>query len=184
MKLLDVDLPKVDIILHEIFGSDPFGEFVIPALSDAKRFLKPDGILLPESIHLTFRPKQFKVPEPLIYKDINLQEALDIFTTQYPHLKTSNHAEDDFLFVTDEIKLSELIENQNFKAQVTSEKFINTKILEVAFVIKHNEDSILSYEIGSKEPPKHWNSFYLCRKTPDTAEIIFSLEGRCKLVCL
>ena len=136
MKLLDSDLPKVDIILHEIFGSDPFGEFVVPALSDAKRFLKPDGILLPESIYLTFRPKQFKAPEPLVYKDINLQEVLDIFTTQYPHLNTTTHAEDDFLFITGEIKLSELIDNQNFKAQVTSEKFINAKIFPLHSVEK------------------------------------------------
>jgi hypothetical protein len=43
------DLPeKADVIVHEIFSSELLGEFVLPALEDAKaRLLKPGGVMLP-----------------------------------------------------------------------------------------------------------------------------------------
>lgn len=183
-KLTASDLPPVDIILHEIFGSDPFGEFVIPSLTAAKKFLKPGGIFLPESIHLTFRPRTSKHIPPLVYKDIELSETLDLFKDQYPALSLEEVKDGANLFVTSEIKLSELIDTQNFNAVIVSDHFKGASILEVAFIIKHAEDSILSYEIGSKSPVKHWSPFLIERKNPKSPEVVFTLEDHSKLVCL
>ncbi|MBI5277459.1 MAG: tetratricopeptide repeat protein [Burkholderiales bacterium] len=43
------DLPeRADVLVHEIFSSELLGEFVLPALEDAKaRLLKPGGVMLP-----------------------------------------------------------------------------------------------------------------------------------------
>ncbi|MFZ3231429.1 MAG: class I SAM-dependent methyltransferase [Pseudobdellovibrio sp.] len=179
------ELPKVDIILHEIFGSDPFAENVILTLTDAKRFLKPDGILLPESIYLTFRTLKTKEVAPLIYNNIELTEALDLFSNHYPNITIDSDAnENNTLFITQEIRLSELIDNKNFAATITSDQLTKANLLEVAFIIKHNDDSILSYEIGSKKQPKHWSSFLLVRKSQGTPEVTFTLGNTNRLVCI
>lgn len=49
---LDIELPeRVDLIIHEILGNDPFYENMLPYLDDARaRFLKPGGRLLPNRI--------------------------------------------------------------------------------------------------------------------------------------
>jgi predicted RNA methylase len=52
--IVTADLPPVDIILHELFGSDPFSEEMLPTLADARRFLKPDGYFLPEKVQLIY----------------------------------------------------------------------------------------------------------------------------------
>ncbi len=42
-----------DVILHEIFGVDPFEENLLPAIADARRrFLKPGGQLLPHRLEV------------------------------------------------------------------------------------------------------------------------------------
>ncbi len=49
---LELDEP-VDVIIHEIFGSDPFVENLLPALGDAQeRFLRPGGQLLPHRLEV------------------------------------------------------------------------------------------------------------------------------------
>jgi hypothetical protein len=50
----EIELPeKVDLIIHEILGPDPFNEDLIPTIRDAKeRLLKKDGRLLPRKIQV------------------------------------------------------------------------------------------------------------------------------------
>ncbi len=50
----EIDLPeRADVLLSEIIGNDPFAEGFLLYLSDARRrFLKPDGILLPDRFAL------------------------------------------------------------------------------------------------------------------------------------
>lgn len=48
----DVELPeKADVLIHELLGTDPYVENMVPSVRDAKkRFLKPGAKLLPESV--------------------------------------------------------------------------------------------------------------------------------------
>jgi SAM-dependent methyltransferase len=49
-----LELPeKVDLIVHEIFGTDPLNEGLVPILDDARaRLLKPGGRLLPHRLEI------------------------------------------------------------------------------------------------------------------------------------
>jgi SAM-dependent methyltransferase len=52
----DLDLPEqVDIIVHEMFGPFLLDEFCIHSLNEAKRWLKPDGKIIPESFGFEFK---------------------------------------------------------------------------------------------------------------------------------
>jgi len=47
---VSVDEPA-DVIIHEVLGSDPFGENILPFIEDARnRLLAPDGILIPSAL--------------------------------------------------------------------------------------------------------------------------------------
>jgi precorrin-6B methylase 2 len=47
---VSVDEPA-DVIIHEVLGSDPFSENILPFIEDARdRMLKPDGILIPSAL--------------------------------------------------------------------------------------------------------------------------------------
>jgi precorrin-6B methylase 2 len=48
----DVSLDEpADVIIHEVLGSDPFGENILPFLEDARdRMLAPGGILIPSAL--------------------------------------------------------------------------------------------------------------------------------------
>jgi SAM-dependent methyltransferase len=49
---VSVDEPA-DVIIHEVLGSDPFGENVLPFIEDARdRMLAPDGILIPSVLEI------------------------------------------------------------------------------------------------------------------------------------
>lgn len=59
---LDLDEP-VDIVLHEIFGVDPFEENLVPALADAqRRWLRPGGELLPHRLEVFCLGLELAVP--------------------------------------------------------------------------------------------------------------------------
>ena len=52
----DLVLPEqVDVIVHEIFGPFLLDEMCVHALEDVKKWLKPDGILLPDSFGFDFK---------------------------------------------------------------------------------------------------------------------------------
>lgn len=59
---LDLDT-QADVIVHEIFGVDPFEENLLPSIVDARRrFLKPGGRLLPDRVEVFCLGVE--VPEP------------------------------------------------------------------------------------------------------------------------
>lgn len=52
----EVELPEqVDVIVHEMFGPFLLDEFCIHALNDVKKWLKPEGKLIPESFGFEFK---------------------------------------------------------------------------------------------------------------------------------
>lgn len=51
-----IDMPPVDIVISETLGNYAYEEHLIENLNDARRFLKPDGLMMPG------RVKQFAAP--------------------------------------------------------------------------------------------------------------------------
>src|ERR1044071_9581036 len=48
---LDVDdPPRVDVVVAEVLGNFAYEEDVLETLRDARRFIKPDGTLIPHSL--------------------------------------------------------------------------------------------------------------------------------------
>ncbi len=50
----DIELPeKAEVLIHELFGSDPFAENLLPSLLDVqRRWLRPDCLLLPDRLEI------------------------------------------------------------------------------------------------------------------------------------
>lgn len=64
--------PKVDVVISETLGNYAYEENIIETLEDAKRFLKPSGIIIPQKI------EQFIIPviSPRIFNEINMWESV------------------------------------------------------------------------------------------------------------
>lgn len=71
----DVELDvRADVIVHEIFGVDPFEENLLPSIVDARRrFLKPGGRLLPHRVEVFCLGVE--VPEPMGAQRRMLEQA-------------------------------------------------------------------------------------------------------------
>jgi len=67
------DLPKADILVSETLGNYALEENIIESVEDAKRFLKPDAIIIPAKIH------QYVCP---VVSD-RLQQEIDVWDAGY-----------------------------------------------------------------------------------------------------
>lgn len=78
-----VRLPRlVDVIVAELIGNDPLAERVFGITKDAlRRFLKPDGRLLPSGLRILGQPVQ--LPDTEIRRRMFRQEALQSWRSWY-----------------------------------------------------------------------------------------------------
>ncbi len=68
-----IDLPeKVDIIVSETLGNFLYEENMIETLEDAKRFLKPDGMIIPQSVTSFILP----VINPRHHRAVNVWDGI------------------------------------------------------------------------------------------------------------
>lgn len=51
-----IDPVRTDIVVSEVLGNYPYEEHIIETLNDARRFLKPDGTILPTSLTCSIAP--------------------------------------------------------------------------------------------------------------------------------
>lgn len=65
------DLPKADILISETLGNYALEENIIESIEDAKRFLKPDGIIIPAKLYQYVCP----VVSDRLQKEIDVWEA-------------------------------------------------------------------------------------------------------------
>ena len=71
---VSIDEPA-DVIIHEVLGSDPFAENVLPFIEDARsRMLAPDGILIPSALEVCCAG--FEVPRPRAGAELTELEGL------------------------------------------------------------------------------------------------------------
>jgi 2-polyprenyl-3-methyl-5-hydroxy-6-metoxy-1,4-benzoquinol methylase len=75
----DVSVPEqADVIIHEIFGTDPLAENLLPVIQDARdRFLKPGGRLLPFRIDVGCVGFEVK-NEPVPTRELVLKQAEEL----------------------------------------------------------------------------------------------------------
>lgn len=64
--------PKVDVVISETLGNAALEENIIETLNDAKRFLKPGGIVIPQTLEQYIAP----VISPRIWNDINVWDSV------------------------------------------------------------------------------------------------------------
>ena len=67
------DPPKVDVVVAEVLGHFALEENIIETLRDAKRFLKPNGVMIPQSVTQYVAP----VITASLYESINTWGAID-----------------------------------------------------------------------------------------------------------
>ena len=95
---LDVTLTEpVDLIIHEILGSDPFSENLLVYIADAKRrFLKPGGQLLPYRIDiLCVGIESDSIPSLLYRTRLEAREFERLYQIKFdPYLKSLDALEE------------------------------------------------------------------------------------------
>lgn len=64
--------PKADIVLAEVLGNFALEENIIETLADAKRFLKPGGVLMPQALTQYVAP----VASERLWKEINIWDDI------------------------------------------------------------------------------------------------------------
>ena len=67
-----IDPPKVDIVVAEILGNFAFEENMIATLEDAKRFLKPGGMIIPGKVEQFIAP----VISDKFYKELSVWDGV------------------------------------------------------------------------------------------------------------
>jgi SAM-dependent methyltransferase len=78
---MDMSLPeRCDLLIHEIIGTEPIGENVLPVIDDAReRFLAPGGQLLPYQLDLCLVGIEHSRTEELFDDAISLEEVARIY---------------------------------------------------------------------------------------------------------
>ncbi len=76
----DVTLDEpADLVIHEILGSDPFAENIVPCLQDARqRFLKSGGRMIPHRLEILCAGVHVDNPEGAFTRDQALREGREL----------------------------------------------------------------------------------------------------------
>ncbi|MBI2635795.1 methyltransferase domain-containing protein [Candidatus Peregrinibacteria bacterium] len=64
--------PKVDVIASETLGNWAYEENIIETMNDARRFLKPGGIMIPQELRCFVAP----VTSPRLYDELNIWDRI------------------------------------------------------------------------------------------------------------
>lgn len=78
---MDIELPeRGELLVHEIIGTEPIGENVLPVIDDAReRFLVPGGQLLPFQLDLCLVGIEYSRPDELADETIAVDELSKIY---------------------------------------------------------------------------------------------------------
>lgn len=64
--------PKVDVVVSETLGNYALEENILETLADARRFLKPGGIVIPQALEQFVAP----ISSPRLYRELNVWDDL------------------------------------------------------------------------------------------------------------
>lgn len=174
------EIPPVDLVLHELFGSDPFGEDFIPTLADARRFLKPGGIFLPEQIQIIYRPIPLSdLEEKLYYGEIKLIEMEQLLKHVHPGLRQRSHGPVD-VFSLPPSPIASLLDAP-FSYEARDPKLAGVDAVEVSFLIQHGGKSLQAASFESVGPRRHWSPMVFYKLDVPSDKLFFSVKNQNKL---
>jgi predicted RNA methylase len=181
--ILTHQMPAVDIILHELFASDPFAEGMIPTLRDAARFLKPDGMFLPEKIQILYKPiLQKELCEKLAYGGIELVEMNLMMAQVFPKLRFDEHNDTNEVFRLPHVTVQTLI-TEGFEHIEVNPALIGVDALAMTYLIQHQDLSYKAAAFGSPGEKKHWSTIFTYKNNVASDRVHFSIKDEKKWIC-
>lgn len=179
------EIPAVDIILHELFGSDPFEEEMVPTLKDARRFLKPGGIFLPEKLQIIYQPiRSYELQEKISFQGIELVEMNKLLSEIHPFLRLKEQTTESLeVYALPEVSVEELIETSYFYVE-NNDKLKDVDAVEVTFNIIHKNHKLQATQFGVATGRVHWFPLVFNKLDVPSNQIRFSLKDNIRLMML
>jgi 16S rRNA G966 N2-methylase RsmD len=171
-------VPKVDVVLHEIFASDPFAEDVIHSLRDAKRFMKPDAIFLPEGIQLTYQAvRGHALRQELKYAGIELIEMTQLLGQVHPALRNNqNPGFPNKTYFLPKVTMESLVKN-SYDYLETNPDLIGVDAIELTYKIYHGSTEMQAAPFGLLAENRHWSTLFFYKTNLNSDQLQFSLEN-------
>jgi cyclopropane fatty-acyl-phospholipid synthase-like methyltransferase len=170
------EIPPADVILHELFASDPFGEHMVPILTDAQRFMKPDAIFLPEKIQILYKPiYNTPLPEKLYFDDIELLEMTALLSQIHPGLRAKESDEKSEIFALPVVSVKDLLKTP-YKYEVTNDKLVGVDAVAVSFYIIDGDRKFqaASFEKDDMDAKRvHWYPLVFYKLDVDSNKLQF-----------
>lgn len=171
----DVKKPvRADVVVSETLGNWPYEENIIETLNDALRFLKPGGIMIPQSLHSFVAP----VITARLYDELNVWDQLkdDVDFSAAKEICMNN------MYVKD-VRPNELLETKKWDTVDFSRKndSIRTATMQwplkkpvtlYGFAVWWESDLTgnITLSTSPSESPTHWKQIYLPLVDPVTLQ--------------
>ena len=153
---------------------------MVPTLRDAQRFLKPDGILLPEKIQIIYQPLATKqLSENLVFQDIELLEMTELLTQIHPSLRARPQGPEN-IHSLPEICVKDLL-GQPYAYTEINEDLQNVDAVEVSFNIIHGKHKFQAAKFATEHGLAHWHPLYFYKLDVSSNEISFFAKDNLQL---
>ncbi len=179
-------IPKVDVILHEIFASDPFAEDVIHSLRDAKRFMKPDAKFVPEGIQLTYQAvRGHGLRQELKFAGIELTEMTQLLGQVHPALRNNNNPGfPNKTYFLPKVSMESLIKN-SYDYLEKNPDLIGVDAIELTYMIYDGTTQMQAAPFGLLAENRHWSTLFFYKTNLATDQMQFCLnDDESKLVVI
>ncbi|WP_413578119.1 50S ribosomal protein L11 methyltransferase [Bdellovibrio sp. HCB290] len=176
-------IPKVDIVLHELFASDPFAEDVIHSLRDAKRFMKPDAIFVPEGIQITYQSVRARgLRQDLKYAGIELTEMTQLLGKVHPALRNNqNPGVPNKTYFLPKVTMESLVKN-SYDYLEKNPELVGVDAIELTYLIYDQDTQMQAAPFGLLSENRHWSTLFFYKTNLQTDQMQFSLDNELKLV--
>jgi predicted RNA methylase len=176
------EIPAVDVVLHELFASDPFGEEMVPTLKDARRFMKADGIFLPEKIQIIYHPiRNRSLQEKLYFEDIELIEMRELLSQVHPALRVLGRREPEpETYALPEVAVSDLLETSYNYLEV-NDKLVDVDAVEVSFFIVHGPHRLQAAKFEAAGERVHWYPLVFYKLDINANKLRFAVKDQTQL---
>ncbi len=184
-KIATDEIPSVDVVLHELFGSDPFNEEMVPTLRDAKRFMKESAIFLPDKIQIMYQPiRTAQLPEKIYFQDIELIEMSQLLIEVHPALRVrdKNTLLNDVYYLP-EVSIQELI-TKPYSWDEVNPAMKNVDAVEITYRIIHGEHTLQAAAFGSSADRDHWYPLVFYKLDIPSPKLQFAIVNQNKLTVL
>lgn len=184
-KIKTEEIPPVDVVLHELFGSDPFEEEFIPTLQDARRFMKADGIFLPDQIQIIYQAiPQGPIIKEISYDSIDLKEMNLVLPQVHPGLRVRDRSKSK-TYSLPPVKIQSFLEKP-YSYTHKNPELVDIDALEVTYLILHDDKvhQAAEFENISLHQRVHWFPLIFSKMDPDADEVTFQVDNKVKLSVL